>query len=61
VSPMLRYSRLLLVSINGSVRELESTSASTAFVKLPVMTAVEGARGHQTVRISGRSGDDEPA
>src|SRR5215469_3991341 len=38
--------RLLLLSINGSVRELESTSDSTTFVKLPVITAVEGATGN---------------
>src|SRR5262245_21097504 len=31
--------------INGWVREFVSISDSTAFVKLPVMTAVEGATG----------------
>src|SRR5215813_5862611 len=38
-------SRLLSFSISGSVLELRSTSPSTAFVKLPVITAVEGATG----------------
>jgi hypothetical protein len=37
--------RLLSPSINGWIRELKSTSPNTAFVKLPVMTAVEGATG----------------
>ena len=37
--------RLLSPSISGSVRELNSISPKTAFVKLPVITAVEGATG----------------
>src|SRR5262245_48067847 len=37
--------RWALFSIIDSSRERDSRSASTAFVKLPVMTAVEGATG----------------
>ena len=47
--PIMRWrapvSRLLSASMSGRVRELKSTSPSTAFVRLPVMTAVEGATG----------------
>lgn len=56
--------RLLSPSINGWIREPKSTIPNTAFVKLPVMTAVEGATGKvkrqaQESKLTAHCGDSD--